>query len=57
MPSLIQTGEVVLGYPLVQPGSAIVALGNAGGVGANVLQDEGGNALLDESSGQLLDET
>ena len=57
MPSLVQE-TFGAGYGLVRDNSSsIVALGAAGGVGANVLQDESGNALLDESSGQLLDQT
>ena len=55
MPSLIQ--EIGAGYGLVHTGGHIVALGNAGGLGANVLQDELGNALQDESGGNLLDGT
>lgn len=56
MPSLIQ--DIGAGYGLVQTNtSSIVALGNAGGIGANVLQDESGNALMNESGGNLLDET
>lgn len=56
MPSLIQ--DIGAGYGLVQSNRGhIVALGDAGGVGANVLQDESGNALMDESGGNLLDET
>lgn len=56
MPSLVQ--DIGAGYGLVQANSgSIVALGNAGGIGANVLQDESGNALMDESGGNLLDET
>lgn len=57
MPSLIQD-SFGANYGLVRDNStSIIAIGNAGGVGANVLQDESGNALLDEGSGQLLDET
>ena len=56
MASLIQ--DAGPGYSLVQVNSGhIVAIGNAGGLGANVLQDESGNALMDESGGNLLDET
>lgn len=55
MPSLIQ--DIGAGYGLVHTGRHVVALGNAGGLGANVLQDESGNALMDESGGNLLDET
>lgn len=56
MPSLVQ--DIGAGYDLVHANtSSIVALGNAGGLGANVLQDESGNALMDESGGNLLDET
>ena len=56
MPSLVQ--DFGPGYGLVQANSGhIVALGNAGGIGANVLQDESGNALQDEAGGNLLDET
>ena len=56
MPSLVQ--DIGAGYGLVQANSGhVVALGNAGGIGANVLQDESGNALMDESGGNLLDET
>ncbi len=56
MPSLIQ--DIGAGYGLVHTNTgSIIALGNAGGLGANVLQDESDNALMDESGGNLLDET
>ena len=56
MPSLVQ--DIGAGYGLAQANSGhILALGNAGGIGANVLQDESGNALMDESGGNLLDQT
>jgi hypothetical protein len=58
MPSLIQTGELAgPGYPLVQGGSAIVALGNAGGGGpVNGLLQEDGSFILAENSDNLVQE-
>ncbi len=56
MPSLVQ--DIGAGYGLVHANTvSIIALGSAGGIGANVLQDESGNALQDESGASLLDET
>tara|TARA_R110000868_G_scaffold293116_1_gene553609 strand:+ start:496 stop:672 length:177 start_codon:yes stop_codon:yes gene_type:complete len=58
MPSLIQTGEFAgPGYPLVQGGSAIVALGNAAGGPTNgLLQEDGVSFILAENSDYLVQE-
>ena len=57
MPSLIQTGEAVMGYPLVQT-SAIVALGTAGGGGPTngLLQEDGGSFILAENGDYVVQE-
>ena len=59
MPSLVHTGETaVLGYPLAQGGSAIVALGSAGGGGPTngLLQEDGSSFILAENSDYLVQE-
>ena len=58
MPSLIQTGPVVLGYPLAQGSNAIVALGAGAGGGPTdgLLQEDGTSYLLAENGDYLVQE-